>query len=109
VTNLVGLAQFSAMAALGLPRHLQWRRGHAGTRLRWLPTLRHTVPLRQWLGVVALFFATSLMTNVAFRFHVSMPVQIIVRSGSLCVSMLYGVLYFKRRYVGIGEHVYAGT
>ena len=97
MTNLIGLVQFLFMAALGAPRHVVWPRPR-GAPWRWVPQLRYTVPLTRWIGVVILFFATSLMTNAAFRFHVSMPVQIVLRSASLCVSMLFGVFYFKRRY-----------
>ena len=85
------------MAAVSAPRHIQWPRP-AGTPWRWVPRLVYTVPPHRWLVAVALYFATSLMTNAAFRFHVSMPVQIVMRSASLCISMLFGVLYFGRRY-----------
>lgn len=48
------------------------------------------VPLQRWAIQVVLFFSTNLLNNVAFAFHVPMPVHIIFRSGGLVVNMILG-------------------
>ncbi|WRT69607.1 uncharacterized protein IL334_006596 [Kwoniella shivajii] len=56
------------------------------------------VPLGRWGVQVILFLAVSLMNNYAFGLKIPVTVHIIFRSGGLCISMLVGWLFAKRRY-----------
>lgn len=65
----------------------------------FIPRLRRPqVPLTRWSVQVALYFATSILNNSAFSFHVPVPVHIIFRSGGLVVSMILGYLLKGRKY-----------
>ncbi|KAH9933345.1 UAA transporter family-domain-containing protein [Fomitopsis serialis] len=75
-----------------LPSFLQWDRS-------CIPRLqRRHVPIRQWIAQVLVLTSSSLLNNWAFAFHVPLTVQIVFRSAGLAVSMLFGFLFFKRRY-----------
>lgn len=63
-----------------------------GWRLR-----RRTIPLHFHLLIVILFFGQSIINNLAFGFHISMPLHSIFRSGSLIMNLLIGVLFFGMR------------
>ncbi|WWC95735.1 hypothetical protein V866_002601 [Kwoniella sp. B9012] len=56
------------------------------------------VPIGRWGVQVVLFLAVSLMNNYAFGLKIPVTVHIIFRSGGLCVSMLVGSIFGKRRY-----------
>ncbi|KAL7749393.1 golgi uridine diphosphate-N- acetylglucosamine transporter [Sorochytrium milnesiophthora] len=59
---------------------------------------RSKVPFKQYMVMVMLFLAVSVLNNVALSYRVPMPVHIIFRSGGLLVSLAMGVLLLKRRY-----------
>ncbi|CEH13518.1 udp-n-acetylglucosamine transporter [Ceraceosorus bombacis] len=59
---------------------------------------RNEVPMIRWAVQVSLYFATSLLNNTAFAYHVPMPVHIIFRSGGLVVNMIVGWLLKGRKY-----------
>ncbi|PWN42471.1 UAA transporter [Ceraceosorus guamensis] len=59
---------------------------------------RNEVPMIRWAVQVSLYFATSLLNNTAFAYHVPMPVHIIFRSGGLVVNMIVGWLVKGRKY-----------
>lgn len=56
------------------------------------------IPLSRWSLQVALYFASSILNNTAFSFHVPVPVHIIFRSGGLVVNMILGYMLKGRRY-----------
>jgi UDP-xylose/UDP-N-acetylglucosamine transporter B4 len=82
----------------------------AVTTLQTLPTQFHysksggirfkgpAIPLSRWSVQVALYFASSILNNTAFSFHVPVPVHIIFRSGGLVINMIVGYLIKDRRY-----------
>lgn len=55
-------------------------------------------PLRCWLILVALFYASSVTGNAALESGVSVPLHIILKSGGAVFSMLLGFLLFGKRY-----------
>lgn len=64
-----------------------------------LPQLRpRHIPLSQWAMQVLVLTAGSLLNNWAFAYHVPLTVQIVFRSAGLAVSMLFGVLFLKKKY-----------
>jgi len=61
-------------------------------------TVPPVVPLREYFFAVLLYFASSLTGNLAFLFNISMPIQMIFKSGSVMASMLLGILILKKQY-----------
>ena len=62
-------------------------------RLRFKPL---AIPLSRWMIQVALFWATSLLNNMALGFDVNVAVHIIFRSGGLCANLVLGRIMGKR-------------
>ncbi|XP_015927734.1 UDP-xylose and UDP-N-acetylglucosamine transporter [Parasteatoda tepidariorum] len=60
--------------------------------------VKPVVPLKNYLVLVIMFFATSVLNNWALNFDISMPLHMIFKSGSLVTSMLLGMLILKKRY-----------
>ena len=106
---------FSQMAFVtiqSLPRFLKFSRSY------YLPRLKpRRIPLSQWAVQVLVLTAGSLLNNWAFAYHVPLTVQIVFRSAGvlkcsvtalipdihaaipgLAVSMLFGVLFLKKKY-----------
>ncbi|XP_050313307.1 UDP-xylose and UDP-N-acetylglucosamine transporter [Anthonomus grandis grandis] len=61
-------------------------------------TVKPKVPFKEYLKLVAFFFATSVINNWAFAFHIPVPLHFIFRAGSLIANMLMGILILKRKY-----------
>ncbi|KAL8595202.1 hypothetical protein ACOMHN_043355 [Nucella lapillus] len=61
-------------------------------------TRRPVIPIRYYLGMVALFFVVQTINNYVLGLNVSMPLQMIFRSGSLVANLLLGVLILKKQY-----------
>ncbi|KAF5361014.1 hypothetical protein D9756_004835 [Leucocoprinus leucothites] len=69
------------------------------SRDRPLPRLKpRQVPLGQWCLQVLVLTAGSLLNNWVYAYKVPLTVQIVFRSGSLAVSMLFGYLFLKKAY-----------
>lgn len=92
--SLITFLQFLLIALHGLPGHLRWT--WLGPRLK--PRRISIVP---YFGQVVLFYGISMLNNWAFAYNIPMPVHIIFRSGGLVVSMLFGWLISRKRYVNI--------
>ncbi|OQV24310.1 UDP-xylose and UDP-N-acetylglucosamine transporter [Hypsibius exemplaris] len=56
------------------------------------------IPIRHYLGLTTMFFAQSLANNLALSYKISMPLHMIVKSGSLVASLLLGVVFLKAKY-----------
>lgn len=92
--TLVTAMGFLAVSLCFLPSQLAFAPGQHRPRL-----LPRQVPLQRWGVQVALFFTTNLLNNLAFAFHVPMPVHIIFRSGGLVVNMILGWALAGKQYV----------
>ncbi|GBN04446.1 UDP-xylose and UDP-N-acetylglucosamine transporter [Araneus ventricosus] len=57
-----------------------------------------SVPIRNYILLVIMYFAVSVSNNCALNFDIPMPLHMIFKSGSLVTSMLLGMLILKRRY-----------
>ncbi|GFT14542.1 UDP-xylose and UDP-N-acetylglucosamine transporter [Nephila pilipes] len=60
--------------------------------------VKPTVPIKNYILLVAMFFAVSVSNNCALNFDIPMPLHMIFKSGSLVTSMLLGMLILKKRY-----------
>jgi len=56
------------------------------------------VPVLEYMKIVLLFFGSSLSANAALAYNISMPLQMIFKSGSLLANMILSVLVLKRSY-----------
>lgn len=54
------------------------------------------VPLRRWIINIVLFFSINVLNNHAFKYNISVPVHIILRSGGSITTMAAGYMYGKR-------------
>ncbi|KAG6909264.1 hypothetical protein DXG01_001326 [Tephrocybe rancida] len=69
---------------------------------RWLPRLKpRQVPLYQWAIQVTVLTTGSLLNNWAFAYQVPLTLLIVFRSAGLAVSMLFGVVFLKKRYTSM--------
>ncbi|KAG6815977.1 hypothetical protein H0H87_009680 [Tephrocybe sp. NHM501043] len=76
-----------------LPTFLEWPSG------RWTPRLKpRQVPLHRWAIQVVVLTTGSLLNNWAFAYQVPLTLLIVFRSAGLAVSMLFGVVFLKKRY-----------
>ncbi|WWC92698.1 uncharacterized protein L201_007657 [Kwoniella dendrophila CBS 6074] len=89
--------QFLYVTITTISTQLRWKRiPKTGFSYPWLKPRK--VPIGRWAVQVVLFLAVSLMNNYAFGLKIPVTVHIIFRSGGLCVSMLIGSIFEKRRY-----------
>ncbi|KAI9638989.1 UAA transporter [Dioszegia hungarica] len=96
-------SQFIFVTLQNLSKFTEWPQDKTesgkGKGKSWLPRLKkREVPIRRWLGQVALYLGISLLNNYAFGLKIPMTVHIIFRSGGLCVSMLTSYFVAGKRY-----------
>lgn len=92
---LITLAQFVVVTLVAYAGEARWARvGRV-----WVPWVRRPgVPLRRWAVQVVLYFATSMLNNIAFAYNIPMAVHIVFRSGGMIVNMALGWAIDKKRY-----------
>ncbi|CAI9734212.1 UDP-xylose and UDP-N-acetylglucosamine transporter [Octopus vulgaris] len=56
------------------------------------------IPLKNYVVMVTMFFAVQVINNLALNFHISMPLHMIFRSGSLMANLILCVILLKKRY-----------
>lgn len=95
--RLITLIQFIFIASEGLVRNITF---HNPIKERKFPiSLKpRKAPLYKWMVMVILFFVSSVLNNLVFEYHISIPVHIIFRSSSIIMNMLMSWLILKRRY-----------
>lgn len=92
--SLITLAAFLGVTICFGPSQLHVPAGGA----RW-PRLRPPlVPLSHWAVLVAMFFTTNWLNNLAFAFQVPMPIHIIFRSGGLVINLVVGYTVAGKKY-----------
>lgn len=79
------MLQFALVAAVSFPSQL-----HRNFK-REIPLVLHAL-------TVALFFACSVLANLAYSYHISIPVHQMFRAGTLPATLLINVLVFKKRF-----------
>ncbi|KAK3812267.1 MAG: UAA transporter [Benniella sp.] len=120
--QMITFAQFACVSTYGLFMHLQWpivqewiSKGRNNSRTpssapvdsdsgtstiwRYIPHLKpRRIPIACWMTIVVMFFAVSVLNNWSLAYKISIPLQIIFRSGGLMISMVLGILWMKKRY-----------
>ncbi|XP_043944603.1 UDP-xylose and UDP-N-acetylglucosamine transporter [Protopterus annectens] len=61
---------------------------------------RPTIPFRNYVIMVTMFFTVSVINNYALNFNIALPLHMIFRSGSLIANMILGIIILKKRYSG---------
>ncbi|KAM9495087.1 UDP-xylose and UDP-N-acetylglucosamine transporter [Clarias gariepinus] len=57
-----------------------------------------SIPIRNYVIMVTMFFTVSVINNYALNFNIAMPLHMIFRSGSLIANMILGIIILKKRY-----------
>ncbi|KIW17000.1 hypothetical protein PV08_04191 [Exophiala spinifera] len=90
---LITAFQFLLVAVATLPRHLSLSRGW---RHGWLRP--RAIPLRKWLVYTAYFLSINILNNMAFKYRISVPLHIILRSAGPVTTMAVGRMYGGKHY-----------
>lgn len=61
-------------------------------------TVKPVIPLRNYIKMVSFFFVVQVVNNYAYSFHISIPLQMIFRAGSLIANLTLGMIILKKRY-----------
>lgn len=61
--------------------------------------LRPNIPLHRWFVSVLMFFGVSLLNNWVWRFNISIPLHIILRSSGTVITMFVGYVFGGKRYL----------
>ncbi|GAB1605046.1 UDP-xylose and UDP-N-acetylglucosamine transporter-like [Argonauta hians] len=56
------------------------------------------IPLKNYVVMVSMFFGVQVVNNLALNFHISIPLHMIFRSGSLMANLILCVILLKKRY-----------
>ncbi|KIW23300.1 uncharacterized protein PV07_11510 [Cladophialophora immunda] len=91
--SLITAFQFLLVALFTLPRHFSPRRG-----LRNLYLKERNIPIRKWVVYTAYFLSINILNNKAFKYRISIPLHIILRSAGPVTTMLAGRIWKGRRY-----------
>lgn len=84
--NIVTFAQFLFIALEGFIFETKF-----GTK-------KPSIPLRNYVIMVTMFFTVSVVNNYALNFNIAMPLHMIFRSGSLIANMILGIIILNKRY-----------
>lgn len=90
---LITALQFLLVALATLPRHLSLSRGWRNLYLR-----ERNIPLRKWLIYTAYFLTINILNNMAFKYRISVPLHIILRSAGPVMTMAVGRFWGGKRY-----------
>ncbi|ORX47883.1 hypothetical protein BCR36DRAFT_330063 [Piromyces finnis] len=95
--RLITLIQFIFIACEGLIHNIRF---HNPIKEKTFPISlkQRKAPLYKWFLMVALFFISSVLNNLVFEFHISIPIHIIFRSSSIIMNMIMSWLILKKRY-----------
>ncbi|CAE1325132.1 SLC35B4 [Acanthosepion pharaonis] len=57
-----------------------------------------SIPMKNYVLMVIMFFIVQVVNNQALNFHISMPLHVIFRAGSLIANLILGIIILKRSY-----------
>jgi len=93
--NIVLLFQFSFIILEGLINNIEF---HNPLKKFPISLKPRKVPLHKWFFMVLVFFSSSFLNNLVFKYNISMPIHIIFRSSSIIVNIAMSRLILKRKY-----------
>lgn len=90
---LITAFQFLLTSLFTLPGHLSYSRSWRNLFLR-----PRSIPLKKWLIYTAFFLSVNVLNNTAFKYRISVPLHIILRSAGPVATMLIGRVVGQRTY-----------
>jgi len=93
--NIILLFQFLFIVITGLISNVNFHRTKNGFSLKMKP---RQAPLYKWFVMVLLFFSSSALNNLVFKYNISMPFHIIFRSSSIIMNIVMSRIILKQRY-----------
>ncbi|KAG5733330.1 UDP-N-acetylglucosamine transporter YEA4 [Termitomyces sp. T112] len=93
IGSALTFSQMLFITLQSLPTFIEFQQGQFIPRLK----PRH-VPIHQWAFQVVVLLTGTLFNNWAFAYSVPLTLLIVFRSAGLAVSMLFGVVFLKKRY-----------
>ncbi|KAL2436805.1 hypothetical protein ABEF95_014287 [Exophiala dermatitidis] len=90
---LITAFQFLMVALATAPRHFSFSRGWRNLYLR-----ERAIPLRRWIVYTVYFLSINILNNMAFKYQISIPLHIILRSAGPVTTMAVGRLWGGKRY-----------
>lgn len=95
--NVVTLAQFAFVSFVGFFGQIEVK--ELENKDGWVVSIRKRVlSVKSYIIYDLLFFSVSVINNKALAFNIAMPIHMIVRSGSLVVSLTLGYFFLGKRY-----------
>ena len=95
--NVVTLAQFAFVSLVGFFGQIEVK--ELENKDGWVIGIRKRVlSVKSYIIYDLLFFGVSVINNKALAFNIAMPIHMIVRSGSLVVSLTLGYFFLGKRY-----------
>lgn len=61
-------------------------------------TVAPSIPMKNYVLMVIMFFIVQVVNNLALNFYISMPLHMIFRAGSLMANLILGIIILKRSY-----------
>ncbi|XP_034032034.1 UDP-xylose and UDP-N-acetylglucosamine transporter isoform X2 [Thalassophryne amazonica] len=84
--NIITFAQFLFIALEGFIFEMKFGRK------------KPTIPIRNYVIMVTMYFTVSVFNNYSLNFNISMPLHMIFRAGSLIANMVLGIIILKKSY-----------
>lgn len=92
--TIITFSQFLCVLIFGYYANIDVKNSH----WYFLYLKKPAIPLHKWFFTVVLFFFTSVLNNLVWKFNITVPFHIIFRSSGTVVTMIVGYLYGNRRY-----------
>ncbi|ABN66511.2 golgi uridine diphosphate-N- acetylglucosamine transporter [Scheffersomyces stipitis CBS 6054] len=92
--TIITFSQFLCVSIFGYYANIDVKNSH----WYFLYLKKPAIPLHKWFFTVVLFFFTSVLNNLVWKFNITVPFHIIFRSSGTVVTMIVGYLYGNRRY-----------
>ena len=61
-------------------------------------TVKPVIAMRDYMTLVLMFLVSNVCSNYAFNFHISMPLHMILKGGSLIANMAMGIVILNKTY-----------
>ena len=56
------------------------------------------IPITYHFAQVVLFFGSTITSNIAYSYHISLPLMSLFRSGALAMNLIIGMIIFRLKF-----------